>query len=149
MWEIPPWLCPAQSCTWLCLAQSHKHPTAAIAGGPCQGQQNHYEATLLRLGSLNPKKNPGLSVMRWSIRVGDKDLKCLVTRLSVGCLQCELGHTDKRGKQAGWRTEPPCLNRVVHCGGGGGGLAARAHGGCTSCRKENACCAPRGIEGRA
>jgi hypothetical protein len=34
--------------------------------------------------------------MRWSIRVGDKDLnECLVTRLSVGCLQCELGHTDR------------------------------------------------------
>lgn len=35
-------------------------------------------------------------MVRWLIRVDDKDLnKCLVTRLSVGFLQCELGHTDR------------------------------------------------------
>lgn len=35
-------------------------------------------------------------MVRWPIRVDDKGLnKCLVTRLSVGFLQHELGHTDK------------------------------------------------------
>lgn len=39
-------------------------------------------------------------MVRWPIRVDDKGLnKCLVTRLSVGFIQHELGHTDREASR--------------------------------------------------
>lgn len=58
--------------------------------------------------------------MRWPIRVDDKGL---VTRLSVGCPQCELGHTDR---EVSWQVGAQNLSVfTVWCCGGG--LAASAH----------------------
>lgn len=63
-------------------------PLLLLQVNPAEVSRTHCEAPrCLGFAASTQKNNPGLPVMRWPIRVDDKGLnKCLVTRLSVGCL---------------------------------------------------------------